>query len=50
MNYQYEIKVQTLKKRSKTSQKSIPNSDQNFRSFFFDFASKNDFILTSKSL
>ena len=34
MKNQYEIKIQTLKKRSKINQKSIPNSDHIFRSFF----------------
>ena len=37
MKNQYEIKVQALKKRSKIHPKSIPNPDQNFRSFFLRF-------------
>ena len=49
MKNQYEIKVQALKKRSKINPKSIPNSDQNVRSFFLRFWIKIHSILTPKS-
>ena len=52
MKSQYEIKVQSLKKRSNNYryQKSIPNSDQNFRSFFLRLWIKIDSILIPKSV
>ena len=50
MKNQYEIKVQTLKKRSKINPKSIPNSDRNFRSFFLRLWTKNHSSLTPKSV
>ena len=37
----YKSKVQTLKRLSKIYSKSIPNSDHNVRSFFFDFETKS---------
>ena len=50
MKNRYQIKVQTLKKQSKINQKSIPNSDQNFRPFFLRFWIKIHSILTPKSV
>ena len=49
MKNQYEIKVQALKKRSNIHPKSIPNPDQNLRSFFLRFWIKIHPILTPKS-
>ena len=50
MKKQYELKVQTLNKQLKKHQKSIPKSDQNFRSFFLRFWIKIHTILIPKSV
>ena len=50
MKNQHEIKVQTLKKRSRNHQKSILNSHQNVLLFFLRFWIKIHSILIPKSV